>query len=474
MSTEYDLVIVGAGPAGMGAAIEASRAGLRTVVFDEQPEPGGQIYRSIERVAREFPERMSLLGEDYAAGLAATREFRAAHADYRPATTVWQIEDGHRILAFGERGAFELAAKEIIVATGAMERPMPLPGWTLPGVMTAGAAQILLKNSGSIPQGRVVMIGSGPLLLLLAEQLLKAGMKIAAILETTAVGAYLKSSRHLFGALRAPEYLAKGMRMMRSIRAAGIPVFRAYDWIELSGDQRVREVAFGVGGKSERLAADVVLLHQGVVPNANLGMALRCEHRWNHEQRAFIPAINLWGQSSIASVHFAGDCASIEGAQCASLTGRLAAIDVALRLGKVTDLERARQSRLLRRSLDQHRRIRPFLEGLYRPTDRNVIPDRDDVVVCRCEEVTAGDIRRIVAQGCPGPNQMKAFARCGMGPCQGRLCGLTVTELIASERDRRPDEIGYYRIRAPIKPLSLQDLIGLTPDEPRYRLRPSI
>lgn len=465
MSGEYDVAIIGAGPAGMGAAIEASQAGLSTVLLDEQPEPGGQIYRAIERVAREFPARLSLLGEDYAAGLDLVREFLASNIDYRPSTTVWQVEDAHRVLVSGGSGAYELRAKEIVVATGAMERPMPLPGWTLPGVMTAGAAQVLLKSSGSVPAGRVVMIGSGPLLLLLAEQLLKAGTTIAAILETTAVGAYFKSSRHLFSALRAPEYLAKGMRMMRAIRAAGVPVHRAYDWIELSGDERVREVAFNREGRSERVAADVVLLHQGVVPNANLGLALRCEHRWNQDQRAFLPSTNLWGQSSIANVHFAGDCAGIEGAQCAALTGRLAALNVALRLGKFLGLERARRSRLLRRSLEQNRRIRPFLEGLYRPTDRNVIPERDDVIVCRCEEVNAGEIRRIVAQGCAGPNQMKAFARCGMGPCQGRLCGLTVTELIAAERGKPPQEIGYYRIRPPIKPLSLGDLVGLRADD---------
>src|SRR5690606_21233190 len=132
----------------------------------------------------------AVLGEDYAAGLALVRAFRACEADYRPDTTVWQIEQPLGILCSGPGGSQRISARHILIATGAMERPVPVPGWTLPGVMTAGAAQILLKSAGALPRGATVLIGCGPLMWLLAWQLLQAGMRVAAIADTAVKGAY--------------------------------------------------------------------------------------------------------------------------------------------------------------------------------------------------------------------------------------------------------------------------------------------
>jgi len=461
MSTSVELAIVGAGPAGMAAAVAASEVGLSTVVLDEQAEPGGQIYRSIESVARTDPQRLSLLGEDYAAGLDLVRQFRAAHVDYRPDATVWQIEPDRRIF-YSARGASQVVqAQRILIATGAMERPMPVPGWTLPGVMTAGAAQVLLKSAGVVPDVPAVLIGSGPLLLLLAAQLLRAGAKISAMLDTTPVGARRRAFSHLASAFAAPGYLGKGWRMLREVAAAGIPVHRAIDCVELIGDERVREVRYGRGEANQRMPAELVLLHQGVVPNANLGWALRCAHDWNDAQRCFLPRTDDSGTSSITEVAFAGDCAGIAGARSAEFAGRITALQAAHALGRLSATERDARASASHAAKARHGKIRPFLETLYRPAGAFIVPSSDDTVVCRCEEVTAGDIRAAIAQGCPGPNQMKAFVRCGMGPCQGRLCGLTVTEMIASGRGLTPSEVGYYRIRPPIKPLNLGELADL-------------
>ena len=169
-----DLAIVGAGPAGMAAAVEAAEHGLSVAVLDDQPEPGGQIYRGIERAG---PELSTILGEEYCAGRTLARDFRAAGIDYRPNSAVWRLDVGAR-LAFSRDGrAATLAADRVLIATGAMERPVPVPGAERPGVMGAGAAQTLLKASGLVPAGRVVLAGSGPLLLLVGCQLLDAARR---------------------------------------------------------------------------------------------------------------------------------------------------------------------------------------------------------------------------------------------------------------------------------------------------------
>jgi NADPH-dependent 2,4-dienoyl-CoA reductase/sulfur reductase-like enzyme len=454
---QVDLVVVGAGPAGLAAAATAAELGLEVLAIDEQPEPGGQIYRAVERVTAARPAHLPLLGEDYAAGIALARRFRASGAGYLPQTAVWQIDRDLALHARGPQGVLHVQAKQIVIATGALERPMPLPGWTLPGVMTCGAAQTLLKSAALVPEGRVVIAGAGPLLYLLASQLARAGAKPAAILETpTRIGAAL---RHAPRFALAPGYLAKGLSMIGALRAAGVPIRRGVEALRVIGAARAEGVRYRWRGETRSEPADLVLLHQGVVPNPNLAASLRCEHAWDGEARCFRPLLGAWGESSVPGVAIAGDGGGIIGAKAAELSGALAALGAAHALGRLDAAARERRAAPLRAERAVHLRARPFLDALYRPGQPWVAPREPDTVVCRCEEVTAGEIRRLVTeQHCPGPNQMKAFVRCGMGPCQGRLCGLTVTELIAECRGVPQAEVGYYRIRPPVKPVTVGDL----------------
>jgi hypothetical protein len=232
--------------------------------------------------------------------------------------------------------------------------------------------------------------------------------------------------------------------------------------LRIAGDERVREVQYERRGKRHREPADCVLLHQGVVPNMNLALALRCEHYWDDAQRSFRPRLDTWGNTSVEGIQIAGDNGGISGAQAAVASGAIAALSAAAAAGKLSVDERDRQAHSLRAHLNAHLRARPFLDALYRPSQEAVAPSQPDTIVCRCEEVSAGEIRTIVAeQNCPGPNQMKSFTRCGMGPCQGRLCGLTVVELIAETRGVSAEEVGYYRIRNPVKPITLGEIAAL-------------
>lgn len=464
MSAEYDLAIVGAGPAGMTAAATAAALDLRTVVFDEQPEPGGQIYRGVEIVATARPRHLLLLGEDYAAGLPLVQRFRAARVDYRPLTAVWQIDRNLTVRYRDARGAGSIRAKQVFIATGALERPMPLPGWTLPGVMSCGAAQTLLKSASLVPEGNAVLAGSGPLLYLLASQLVRAGAKPATVLETpTQPRAAL---RHALGFALAPGYLAKGLSMIGALRSAGVTVRRGVRGLRVAGNERAEGVEYEWRGVRYAEPAGLVLLHQGVVPNVNLALSLRCAHEWDERARCFRPRLDEWGASTVPGVLIGGDGGGIVGAKAAELTGSLAALGAAAAIGRISAAERDERAAPVRRELRLHLRARPFLDALYRPAQDYVAPRDPETVVCRCEEVRAGEIRRLVSgQGCPGPNQMKAFVRCGMGPCQGRLCGLTVTELISEVRGVTQEDVGYYRIRPPVKPVTVGDLASLDVDE---------
>jgi bacterioferritin-associated ferredoxin len=350
-------------------------------------------------------------------------------------------------------------ARRVILATGALERPMPIPGWTLPGVMTVGAAQILLKTGGLVAERPIVLAGSGPLLWLFARQHLAAGGRIAALLDTTPRDTLGRALAHLPAFLRSP-YAAKGLRLLATVRAR-VHVVSGVTALRAEGGTSVEAVVFRRGdGAEQRLATDLLLLHQGVVPQLNLALAARVAPVWDDAQRCFRPAVDAWGATAVDGVAIAGDGAGIAGAEAAVWHGRIAALDVACRLGRIDRAARDHAAGPERTMLARWTRGRAFLDARYRPADAFVVP-ADATVVCRCEEVTARQVRDAVALGAAGPNQMKAFLRCGMGPCQGRLCGLTVSELIAAARGVSPAEVGHYRLRPPVKPITVGELASL-------------
>lgn len=458
----HDVIVVGAGPGGMAAAATAAALGLKTVLLDEQPRPGGQIYRDVGAVD---PAVAALLGPDYLHGAGLVQALQRSGAELRHDTLVWDVARDLTVTALHDGRALQWRAPQLIAATGAMERASPVPGWTLPGVMNAGAAQIALKGAGAVPAGRIVLAGAGPLLLLVACQLLAAGAPVAALVETAPAGNRRAALRHLPAALRAWPDLAKGWAMVRRLRAARVPWFTQAGELRVLGTDRAEALQFEADGRQHAVDADTVLLHHGVIPNTQLSRLLRVDHVWNDTQLAWHVVTDAHGQTSLPGFRMAGDGAAIAGARAAEASGTLAALGAAHALGRLDAGALAARSAPLERALAAERHIRPFLDTLYRPPRCITEPD-DDTLVCRCEEVTAGRIREMARLGCQGPNQTKFFSRCGMGPCQGRVCGGVVTQLLAAELGRPPGEVGAYRIRAPLKPLPLGALAALaTPSD---------
>jgi len=459
-----DLVVVGGGPAGLAATAEAVAAGLSVTMIDENAGLGGQIYRGLERAQT---TRGSLLGEAYLTGRPLLDAVRRSNATLMLRSTVWSIErrDGGFVVgvasadaAGGQRRMVELSARTVLIATGALERPFPIPGWTLPGVMTVGAAQTLLKSDGLVPTGPTVIAGGGPLLFLLAAQYRRAGAPVDQLLLTTPtsnLGAALPRAASFL----ASTYAGKGFGLLASLLGR-VRMVRGVTRLAAEGRDALETVSYVAAGREHRVAAKTLLLHQGVVPQASLAMAAGCGHRWNPVRLAFEPARDSFGESLVPGLYIAGDCAGIGGAEAAALEGRIAARRIAAVLAGASETGVDRTTAALRRNLQHALRGRGFLDRLYRPANSFRNPP-DEVVVCRCESVTAGAIRAACARGASGPNQVKTFTRAGMGPCQGRLCGLTVAEIISKATGQPMEDVGHARLRFPGKPVTLGELAAL-------------
>jgi NADPH-dependent 2,4-dienoyl-CoA reductase/sulfur reductase-like enzyme len=457
-----DLLIVGAGPAGMAAAVAARRHGLTVLVVDDQSAPGGQIWRAVEIVAA--TPRGARLGVAYRSGAERTATFRACGAIYEPGSQLWQIEPGFRAFLTREGKARIVTAKAVILATGAQERPVPFPGWTLPGVLTVGAAQILLKTADEVPEKPVWIAGSGPLPLLYMTQLLAAGGKIAGFLDTRPAGRMREALPYLPRALSGLGDLAKGLAWTLALKWAGVSVIRHVTEFVAEGEGRLQTLRYRTeDGPESSAPAEVLLVHEGVVPSIHACLALGCAVEWHAMQQCYVPKLDAWGESSQAGIFIAGDGAGIGGAEAAELRGRIAGLRAAVKVGGLGESAAEIEARPLRRRLARALALRPFLDTLFAPRPQVFAP-ADATIVCRCEEITAGDIRARAALGRLGPNQLKAFTRAGMGPCQGRQCGYSIMHIVAAAQQRPIGDVGFYRVRPPLKPVTLGELAGL--DEP--------
>ena len=459
MTEALDLLIVGAGPAGMSAAIRARALELSVMVVDEQPAPGGQIWRGIETVGKSA--RSKLLGAAYLEGLEVAQRFRKSGAPFEAKTSLWHVEPGPRAFLKAGGRAYDIAPKTLLLATGAQERPIPFPGWTLPGVMTVGAGQILLKSANQIPDKPVWIAGAGPLALLYAIQLLDADAEIAGFLDTTPKGRTIGNLPSLLkAAWGAPGDLVKGVKWLTRLRAVGNYVFNVSD-IRADGTDKLERITYTLSsGKVVTVDAQLLMVHEGIVPIIHPTMSLGCDHVWNDRQDSFAPRLDEWGETSEENIYVAGDGAGIGGAIAACRRGEIAAIGIALSLGHLSKTHAEKEAAPLRRQLDKALSSRPFLDGIYRPRPQ-VFEPYDEAIACRCEEVTVGQIRKLCASGHSDPNQVKTSTRAGMGACQGRLCNYTVASIIAAETGRHPAEIGVYRVRPPFKPLTLEELSSL-------------
>jgi NADPH-dependent 2,4-dienoyl-CoA reductase/sulfur reductase-like enzyme len=458
-----DLLIVGGGASGLSAALAAARAGIKPVLLDERVELGGQFYKQLAAELREAGggavDRQMQDGRDL------IEAARAAGVTVLSGATVWGAFRPQGIaveIAAEIGGATRLfAPRQLILAQGAYERGVPMPGWTLPGVMTTGAAQTLLRAYGTPAGRRVLLAGNGPLNLQVGAELQAAGVEVAAVAELapppwTSPGATFAMLRH------APDLVRDGILHLARLRGAGVPLLYRHGLVALEGDAQVaRAVVARIGddgsvvsGTERKFDVDAVCMGYGFLPQSELARALGCRHVWNAARGALEVVRGDDGSTSVAGVHVAGDGGGLGGARAARAQGTLAGIAAARALGRPFSPALEREIETATRALAHARGFQAALWQLYRApqlADRLAAPD---TVICRCEEVA----RRTVDDGAGVAGGLigaaKRDTRAGMGRCQGRYCGpLLAARVAGGERDL--DELSLFAPRTPAKPVTL-------------------
>ncbi len=314
-----------------------------------------------------------------------------------------------------------------MLATGAMDRALPFPGWTLPGVFTLGAAQIALKAQGMAIGRRVALVGAGPLLPLVAYQYAKAGATVVAVLDATPLGAKVKAAPRLAA---LPATLAKGVWYTLAGALRGIPVRSGVRALAVEGDHQVEALAWeDARGRRHRVLCDAVGASFGLRSEAQAADLAGCRFVFEPVTRQWQPERSPEGRSSHPRVYLAGDGSGIGGADVAELQGERTALTVLADLGRPRDVGReARLDRLLRGQAG----FRAALEAAYPYPHHLVDKIADDEIVCRCEGITAGTLRRAATErDAHEMNRLKALTRAGMGRCQGRVCGHAAAEILA-------------------------------------------
>ncbi len=446
-----DVLVVGAGPAGLSAAIAAAEAGASVVVLDERSAPGGQYAKPLadshEDAAPDAQFRLGLALRDRAVAAGAVIESEA---------TVWGGFGPNEIGALVGGSAVTFQPRRLVLAPGAHERPVPLPGWTLPGAMTTGALQTLVRAQRVSPGERVLIAGSGPLNLQLACELLAGGLKPLAVVEASrrpSAGGWREAWTM---ARAAPDLVREGLGMLLRLKQAGVPVLWSARIRELRGDGRVQS-AHVVGRQFDRVFdVDVVAQNLGFQPEVGLARALGVQQRFVDTGLGHLASVtDDDGRTNVDGVFAVGDGAALGGSRVAMARGRLAGLAAARDLGLAAPDEPATRATLARALAFQDALWRLFRAPRLRPGS---LPD--ETIVCRCEEVTAGRLRQELAAGLTSLPALKKATRAGMGRCQGRFCAATIARLCPDA----PDDFAFAAPRAPLRPVPAAPLMFEAPE----------
>ena len=446
------VIIVGAGPAGVRCAETLVAAGLRPTVVDENRRDGGQIYRrQPDNFTRPYAK---LYGTEAgrAQSLHETFDALRGKVDYLPETLAWNIFGG-QLHVTDQRRSRALPYDALVICSGATDRLMPVKGWHYAGTYSLGASQIALKAQACAIGRRIVFMGTGPLLYLVAAQYVKAGADVAAVLDTSP---FMRRVAALPKLMARPSVLRNGLALVGELKRAGVQVLTGITPVEIRGtpDDGVQGLVIRDKHGSERsFECDAVAMGYHLRPETQLADLARCAFRFDAETRQWLPELGEDGRTSVPGVYLAGDGVRVLGADAAEIGGRLAALAVLKDVGLPVD-----EGQLQRLRADQARMDR-FRQGLVQafPWPAQQAADLpDDAIVCRCETITAGELRRTVGElGAREANRAKALCRVGMGRCQGRYCGHAGAEIIAHAAGVPLEQVGRLRGQAPVKPLSI-------------------
>ena len=433
-----DVLVVGAGPAGLAAAIAAAEAGASVIVLDERAAPGGQYHKPLASSHQDA-------APDHQFREGAAHRARAATAGVEILTgaTVWGAFAADEVAAIVDDAAVTVRPRRLVIAAGAHERPAPVPGWTLPGVMTTGALQTLARAQRVAPGERVLVAGNGPLNLQLACELIAGGVQVVAVIEAAPFPglAGLRQAWTMFRA--APGLARQGLSYLAQLRAAGVSILWGSRVVALEGESRVTLARVATPEGERAISVDAVALNLGFQPETGLARALDAAHRFVDVGLGHLATeTDAEGRTSVPGVFAVGDGASLGGSRIALAKGRMAGLAAARDLGLSAPTDPVAAGEVARAQAFQD-----ALWTLFRPPGPDVLAD--DTIVCRCEEVTAGRIRQEIANGLVSIAAIKRATRAGMGRCQGRFCATSIARLCPDA----PSAEAFAAPRVPVKPV---------------------
>lgn len=450
----HKIVIVGAGPSGISAANELARQGLPCTVLDESPKIGGVIYRGAWRQTANMPH----LDEKLKASMAKL------HREYETYSSAIKLNTNTRILGPSTKNNLLLIQDEklsnieyqhLVLATGCQERSIPFPGWQLPGVMLLGGIQLQLKSGLVRPGHKVAIVGTGPLLILVACQLHKAGCDLVGIYEAASFNSF---AHETLAMLNRPQLVLDGLSMMLYLKKHHISLNYGWGIVNAEGENQLSQVTIAPYdqdwnadlSQSRTLTVDTLGVGYGFVARSQLMQLMALDMEYDH-MNGVIPKVDSWQRSSVSNIYCVGDSARLAGADAAIIEGIIAAKAIAVAVGYADPVTINKEMQALRKTLCRFYRFRQGFDNAgYRKTGLVALPD-ENTIICRCERVKKKDIDKAISQGCKDIITLKMRTRVTMGDCQGKTCSHYCYDRIAIET--RSNVLSLIRPRFPLDPI---------------------
>ena len=459
---KVDLVVLGAGPAGVAAANVASKEGAEVVIIDENSSAGGQIYRA---PPNEFQPQNSFKSDEFREGEKQRNILENSDLTALFKHRVWSVSSDLVVSTVGPNGLSSWHARSLIIANGALERIIPFPGWTIPGVIGLAASTILLKSQYVLPGQSTVVAGCGPLLIAVANGIIKSGGKVSAIIDLNSKSDWIKAFPRLFS---RPDQLFKGMSWFANIMKAGIKLYGGHAVTNTKQVDNVLRISIApinsagsiLDSKNQKIVeGDCLAIGHGLFPSTEITRLLKAKHIYDPLKGGWVPLIDDDFRSSIPGVYIAGDATGISGAFSAVQKGRIAGMAAVRDLNVMSSQKyKAKiKSELIILKKNENFGKAAVILMKFRPELIQTITS--ETIVCRCEDVFRSEIDEAIESGARDLNQLKAWTRCGMGPCQGRTCSEAIEAILASKVGSR-ELAGQWTGRTPLRPVPIEQIIG--------------
>ncbi|CAB4948675.1 MAG: NAD(P)-binding protein [Actinobacteria bacterium] len=449
-----DVLIIGAGPAGMSVAAKLGNANKNVLLIDERKASGGQYFK---QPAKDFKISEARLDSQYRKGKALIRKFESSGAKSLFNLKIWGVFGPEKFLGYDDTNRYVITPKHVVIATGAFERGLVFPGWTLPGVLTTGAGQSLLRSYQVSPGNRVAIAGNGPLNLQLAAELIRAGVDVAAIAESAKL--FTLKNLILGGALfvRSPKLALTGVGYLLTITKAKTKILSGHIVAKVEGDEKVESASFNklAGSGSQTFKVDAITIGYGFIPSNEIARALGCAHEVDKRWRYLGAKKSFYGSTNVPNVWIAGDGSGINGAQVAQTSGNLLA-DALLAQEGIRKSLSGRISNLVNNF--RLRNQLGFQKVLWKIFDAPIFTDElaeEETVVCRCLSISYAQIKSGISEDTLSAGASKRISRVGMGRCQGRYCSPVIQKLISENSGYELDERSGFAPQMPIKPVEI-------------------